>query len=135
MEPEPTPAECLRRLISGPLLFGDAAQIEAIAVLRLAEAVLDQKHEVTCPDCEGKGEIGSGFGHCDDCGRRCDYCSPRDCARCDGDGFLTLYRDEVYDMPANRLRRLILRPAKAHNNREPPAQTRASLSDSPEATA
>ena len=99
-----TPKEALRDLLRlERLRFGDDNQVEALFILRLAEQLIAT--ERPCHDCNGTGEVKSGEGFCDCCGRRCDHCEGalEDCTNCDGGGITHWTRYEVYRMRPMRI--------------------------------
>jgi len=106
----------LHDLLSVPRLrFGDADQIEALFILRIAEELLETLR--VCPDCDGDGEIETdGHGECSHCGRECPYCSSEtefeECSKCKSVGKITWSRDEVYALSAARIVELLAEARK-----------------------
>lgn len=103
---EDTPAQALRFLLDSRLQFGNAQQIEALTLLRLAEELLDlPPHE--CEECEGEGS-SEGPGHCDCCGRECAYCTgDEECGECEGTGSVAYSRDHIYRFTGVQIWKLI----------------------------
>lgn len=67
-----------RLILSGPLVFGDARQIEA---LRFLKALEDCPEAAQCSACEGEGTIEEECDECDGSG-----VIYKKCAKCDGTG-------------------------------------------------
>lgn len=99
-----TPDEAITFLLALPrLTFGDAKQIEALELLRLAEELMDEPpHE--CSACDGFGETDGG--QCDSCGASCDHCGG-ECRACKGVGEVTWSRDDVYAMRGTKIAELL----------------------------
>jgi len=103
---EDTPNMALAYLLGSRLRFGDERQISALEVLRLAEDLIGEHHK--CPECDEYGNVERRPGHCDCCGRECEYCGgSRVCKRCNGSGYLEWSRDQVYALRGTRIWELI----------------------------
>src|ERR1035438_936064 len=68
---EATPKDA-QDVLLGHLRFGDAGQIDALILLRIAECLIGSEYK--CADCDGTGYADEGYGECSNCGRECMYC-------------------------------------------------------------
>ena len=67
-----------RQILSGPLVFGDEKQIQAVRTIEKFEELEEKKKNApNCEECCGKGEV-----ECD----HCDGTGYVDCEECDGTG-------------------------------------------------
>lgn len=111
-----TPKSALKDLLNTPRLrFGDESQIEALAILRLAEELLESPR--VCPERDGEGEVENDEpGECDKCGHECSHCSGDgemvECYECSGSGDVLYTRDQVYDFSARAIYGIILTSRK-----------------------
>ena len=99
-----TPKDALDSLLAvRRFRFGDADQIAALELLRMAERLIEMPR--VCPDCDGEGETDNLGGECSHCGRACSFCGDGSdiCHKCKGTGATIWMRDDVYHLPAARI--------------------------------